>query len=256
MHRRAECRPGPVSSISRSLASRLGWRYLAVMSVLVPVLSASLASVMTGGLTFSANAWLQRKRSREQTAAARAEIYREMIGRSLGCARRASTLRTTMRTRSGLMEGFDVTLRIRPPSDPLQLHDWFEQDADPLSRAWASIELMNAAEVLAAADTLMTSISSLLETATETGIGHNALVGALMGMAWSEKQEKAYEDATNKAMQARRDFIAAACRDLRALNASGLADALLRIGDRSATPSPAVAEGNVPDLPAPSPSLG
>lgn len=45
-------------------------------------------------------------------------------------------------------------------------------------------------------------------------------------MTWTDDQEKSYIAAVSTAMKARREFIDAACCDLRSLNANGLARGL------------------------------
>jgi hypothetical protein len=41
----------------------------------------------------------------------------------------------SMRLRSGLGEGLDVTLRLRKPADAMELHDWMAQDVVPMHAA-------------------------------------------------------------------------------------------------------------------------
>jgi hypothetical protein len=41
----------------------------------------------------------------------------------------------SMRLRSGLSEGLDVTLRLRKPAHAMELHDWMAQDVVPMHAA-------------------------------------------------------------------------------------------------------------------------
>ncbi len=41
----------------------------------------------------------------------------------------------SMRLRSGLSEGLDVTLRLRKPADAMEFHDWMAQDVVPMHAA-------------------------------------------------------------------------------------------------------------------------
>ena len=44
-----------------------------------------------------------------------------------------------MKIRSGLVEGLDIALHHRKPTDPVGLHDWLAQDLTPLNTALADI---------------------------------------------------------------------------------------------------------------------
>jgi hypothetical protein len=50
-------------------------------------------------------------------------------------ALRAQAMGESMRLRSGLSEGLDVTLHLRKPADAMEFHDWMARDVMPMHAA-------------------------------------------------------------------------------------------------------------------------
>ncbi len=97
------------------------------------------SSALTGAISFGV-IWVRewRREKASDRAALRVAVV-ELLSRSMAVVMRARTLGETMRFRSGLKEGMDVTLRQRKPADPLELHDWMAQDLVPLNAALSDL---------------------------------------------------------------------------------------------------------------------
>jgi hypothetical protein len=213
--------------------------------------SACVGGAVTGSASFVTVRWQLRRTARNTNAAARAQVYGDVISGALAVATRADALHQAMRTRSGLKEGFDVTLGLRRPSDPLELHDWLAQDFGPLSRAWAQVELIDSPRVQQTASELVDALAELIKAATEMGTGRSMISEAIRGMAWTKEQEQELTKARDTAMAKRRAFIAAARADLQALEASALADSLARIGAHEPVEASRLGGGEAPHAAAP-----
>lgn len=84
--------------------------------------------------------WLQQHlRRRADAKAALHGAVLEVLSRSLSVATRSRAMGETMKIRSGLVEGLDIALHHRKPTDPMELHDWLAQDLTPLNTALADI---------------------------------------------------------------------------------------------------------------------
>jgi hypothetical protein len=147
------------------------------------------------------------QRDQASASAESSEAYHELIAHSLSFAIRARTLRSAMRTRSGLREGLDVTLGIRPPSDPLQFHDWFAQGFEPINQAWSKIEVVGSAAAVPAATRVLDACADVVGTATQPGTARRKIATAIGGLAWTEQQEQELDAAARRLLDYRRDFI-------------------------------------------------
>jgi hypothetical protein len=209
--------------------------------------SACVGGAVTASASFVTVRWQLRRTARNAKAADRAQVYGDVISGGLAVATRADALHQAMRLRSGLKEGFDVTLGLRRPSDPLELHDWLAQDFGRLTRAWAQVELIDSPAVQQAANELVDALAELIKASTEMGTGRSMISEAIRGMAWTKEQEKGLTKARAAAMAKRRAFIAAARADLQALEASALADSLARIGAHESAEAPRLSGRDLPD---------
>jgi hypothetical protein len=115
-------------------------------SVLTPAeltLAAALgAAALTGLTSLGVIAYQDRRRRKSGDRDALQTAVLDLLSRSMSIAYRARAMGETMKYRSGLKEGFDVTLRYRKPADVLELHDWMARDLVPmhaaLDRIWTS----------------------------------------------------------------------------------------------------------------------
>jgi hypothetical protein len=130
-------------------------------------LAASLgSSALTGAVSFGV-LWLQGRR--RQKAADRAALHRAYAGllsRSLAVAMRARAMGETMRSRSGITEGVDVTLRQRKPVDLFELHDWVASDLAPLNEALTELWTRADQEGIRLANDVVSKCSDLLGVST------------------------------------------------------------------------------------------
>jgi hypothetical protein len=85
----------------------------------------------------------------------------ELLSRSLA-AMRARAMGETMKFRSGLKEGLDVTFRHRKPADLLELHDWMAQDLAPLNTALSELRTLADREGVQLANDVVGRCSDLL----------------------------------------------------------------------------------------------
>jgi hypothetical protein len=101
----------------------------------IALVAAFGSSALTGAASLGV-IWVQewRRRKAADRAALRSALT-ELLSRSMAVAMRARTMGETMKSRSGLKEGLDITLHHRKPVDPLELHDWIAQDLVPLNTA-------------------------------------------------------------------------------------------------------------------------
>jgi hypothetical protein len=164
-------------------------RYLRAVSIWAPVAAALGSSLLTGGLGFGGLWWQQRHRDQVADRVEKGESYHQMVAQSLPFTIRASALRITMRTRSGLGEGVDVFLRLRRPSDPMELHDWLAQGFEPINLAWSKIQMIGSAEAVAAANKLLDACADVVTVATEFGRARGRVASTLAGLRWTPEQD-------------------------------------------------------------------
>lgn len=114
----------------------------------------------------------------------------------------------TMKVRSGLKEGLDVTLRQRKPSDLLELHDWLAQDLAPLATAWSEIWTRDDQEGIRLANDVMDKCADLLgaSTARQQADGWKRVKVWAAGEQWTPEMTKAYDDAMRGLARARKNY--------------------------------------------------
>ncbi len=139
--------------------------------------------------------WLQGR------AAARDAItvaVTEMLGRSMSVSSRAQAMGETMKVRSGIGEGIDVTLHQRKPTDPLELHDWMAQDFAPLNAAWSVIWARSDQELIRRANKLLNSCGEVISASTARQPADTTAARtrrAVVGDRWTPEMKAAYQRA-------------------------------------------------------------
>lgn len=170
--------------------------------------SALGASFLTGlaslGVTW-VREWL---RGRANGRAALRASVQELLSRSLAVAIRARTMGDTMKSRSGLREGLDVTLRQRKPIDPLELHDWMATDFAPLNAALSEIWTRDDQEGIRLANNVVNKCAVLLSasTARQQADGWGRVKVWATGEKWTPKMTEAYDSAMRELARARKDY--------------------------------------------------
>ncbi len=172
------------------------------------------ASGLTGSLGFGGIWWQQHRRDAADASTAKIAAYHQMIASSLAFMMRASALRNTVQSRSGLKEGFDVAVGIREPLDPMALHDWIAKDGAPLYEAWSSVQMSGSHEAVRVATTLLDACGDLIGVATQSGEAHGKIAATFKGVAWTEAQQASYDKAVKRVAKSRLEFIALARSDL------------------------------------------
>jgi hypothetical protein len=112
-----------------------------------------------------------------------------------------------MQVRSGVGEGVDVTLGLRRPMDPLELHDWFAQGFEPINEAWSTIQMIGSPEAVEAATDLLDACGDLLGLATQPGQARSKVMTTIAGMRWTREQDEAYQDALRRLVKEREALI-------------------------------------------------
>lgn len=176
-------------------------------SVWVPIVAAVGASGLTGLTGFGAIIWNQRHIDRSANSATQAETCRLLVEHSLSFTMLANSIRQTAEFRSGLGEGLDVTLGIRRPLEPLDLHDRLAVAFEPINSAWTTIKVSGTLETMQLADHLVRACADVLELAGEVGAARGRIQTRLRGPAWSADQRNALQDATELVMAARKKLI-------------------------------------------------
>ena len=86
------------------------------------------ASALTGLASLGIVAFQEWRRGKAADQDALRAAIGELLARSLAVALRASTLASTMRSRSGPVEVLNVVMHHRRPIDLPEIHDWMAQD--------------------------------------------------------------------------------------------------------------------------------
>jgi len=126
----------------------------------------------------------------------------------MAVATRARTLGDTMKLRSGLKEGWEVSLRHRKPMDPLELHDWIAQDIAPLNAALSAIWTRDDQEGVRLANDVVNKCANLLGVsgARQPADGWERLWRWASGERWTPEMTKAYDDAMHGLAHARKRY--------------------------------------------------
>lgn len=214
----------------RDLRSRRVVACASMTTVWAPVIAALGASLLTGTFTWGVSWWQERKRGHAAEARDKAAAYHELISRSLSLTARAGALRNAMRSRSGVKEGVDVTLRFRRPADVLELHDWLAKDFEPINDAWSRIQVVGTEEAVDAATQLLDACADVLGVATSPGKAHGKIATTVIGQSWTDEQQEELLAATRRVVAEREAFIKIARKEL------GMGQVVLSSGHGAARP--------------------
>jgi hypothetical protein len=180
------------------------------VSIWAPV----VAALGTGVIGFGGILWQQFRRDRRATLAEKSDAYYQLIAHSLSFAVRAGTMQNTMRVRSGLNERMDLTLRLRRPLDPMEVHDWFAQGYEPMNQAWSKIQVVGSVDAVRVAKELMDACADMVALAGELGGARGPFGTYLRGLEWTSDQEEALKATTNRMIEHREALIELARKDL------------------------------------------
>lgn len=128
-----------------------------------------------------------------------------MLSRSMAVMSRAQAMGLQMRLRSGLIEGIDVTTRLRKPADALELHDWMAADMAPLNEAWSVVWARGDQETVRLANALLASCGELIAAATATRPADGAawLRRLVAGEKWTPELQETLDRAIREVAHAR-----------------------------------------------------
>ena len=154
--------------------------------------------------------WVQAwRRAKAQDRAALRAAVRELLSRSIAVALRAQTIGESMRLRSGLSEGLDVTMRLRRPADAMELHDWMAQDVLPMHAALDEIWTRWDQDGVRLADDVVGKCMDLLGTNAATQPTHNGRERVrkwAVGERWTPEMRDAQQAAIRELAHARKRF--------------------------------------------------
>jgi hypothetical protein len=175
----------------------------------VAITAAFGASLLTG-LASLGVVWLQgwRHGKANDKDALHAAVA-ELLTRSMGVSMRAATMRTTIRFRSGLGEGWDVTFRYRKPLDPLELHDWQAQDMGPLNAALSEVWTRWDQEGIRLANDLVNKCVDLSDASVALAPADTArqrLRKQVVGERWTPEMEETYDCAVKAMAHSRKSL--------------------------------------------------
>lgn len=135
---------------------------------LVALIAALGASLLTAVGSLGVVHYQERLRGESAEADALAVTVTELLSRSFALAVRARAIGETVKLRSGIGEGVEVTMRQRKPADLLELHDWLEKDFAPLRTAWSELWSRGDQELVDAGNRLMLACADVVTAATDT----------------------------------------------------------------------------------------
>lgn len=154
---------------------------------------AVVASVASAALLFwpPLLVWLlsTRRAAKAEAQAREHQAYADLLVASIGVALRADGLLTALKLRSGLAEGLAVTLGLRPPVDPLALHDWIDRDYASLMDAWSRVWVYGSAEGVRLGNLLVDGCGALMElsgSATSTSTIRGKARQLVLGISQDE----------------------------------------------------------------------
>jgi hypothetical protein len=154
--------------------------------------------------------WVQALRSgKAQDRAALRAAVRELLSRSIAVALRAQTMGETMKLRSGLSEGLDVTLHLRKPADMMEFHDWMAQDLVPMHAALDEIWTRWDQDGVRLANDIVGKCMDLLGTSTATQparTGRERIRKWVVGERWTTEMRDAHQAAIEELAHARKRF--------------------------------------------------
>src|SRR4051794_5448961 len=104
-----------------------------------------------------------RRTARNESQAREHKAYADLVVASVGISRRAHTLLTAIKVRSGLGEGLAVAMGLRQAVDPFVIHDWIDRDFVPLVDAWSRVWVYGSAEGVRLGNHVINRSSELME---------------------------------------------------------------------------------------------
>jgi hypothetical protein len=177
------------------------------------------AAAITGLVGFGALWWQHHVAAQDAIADRKSEAYQALIGRTLSFALRAHALRQLSASRSGLGDRVDIemrsqvggklgsSLKVRPPVDVLELHDWLLKGFDPIIDAWSTLKVFGSPAAIDAADKLVDACGKCLGVAGQPGTGRGTIETFLLGSAWTQAEEDDFKQALADVDAARKVFI-------------------------------------------------
>jgi hypothetical protein len=174
------------------------------------VLAAALGASFLTGLASLGAIWFQEWRQGKagDEDALQASIQ-ELLSRSMAVALRARTMGEMMILRSGLKEGWDVTMRHRKLVDHLELHDWLAQDVVPLNAALGEIWTRDDQEGIRLANDVVNACMDLLGASIarqQGGNGWERMRRWTAGEKWTSEMIEENNRAMRRLAYARRLF--------------------------------------------------
>jgi hypothetical protein len=165
----------------------------------IAVIAALGASALTGAASLWVTWYREHLRGKATRRDELAAAVTEMLSRSMAVMMRAQAIGQQMRLRSGLIEGFDVTLKIRKPADVQEFHDWLAVDYSPLSAAWSLIWTRGDQETIRLANQLLDACGTILGSATARNPA-TTLSARLTRLVFGEKQTPELQDDLQQAI--------------------------------------------------------
>ncbi len=197
-----------VAELSLDNRARPDARLLAVNWLFVAV---PLAAALTVALAaFSGVVYQQRRTDRREATAAQSRASVNLLTESLLFAQRARALLLTVQVRTGLSESLDVLLHLRRPVDPMELHDWLQQETRPLYDAWSSTWLSSSPAMVTRGNAVVSACTGVLDAVSERAParGPARLREAIVGRGVDKDQEERLRAAIHALAVARRDYAA------------------------------------------------
>jgi hypothetical protein len=174
------------------------------------VVAAALgAALLTSLGSLGVVGYQERRRGKASDMDALHAAVLELLTRSTAVSLRAEALRDTIRSRSGLSEGLDVTLHYRKPFDAMELHDWQAQDLVPLNAALNEVWTRWDEEGIRLADDLVAKCAGLLRASTArapAGTTRQWLRRVILGDRLPPEMFAAQERALDDMLAARRNL--------------------------------------------------
>ena len=112
----------------------------------------------------------------------------------------------SMRLRSGVSEGLDVTLRLRKPADAMELHDWMARDVVPMYAALDEIGTRWDQDGVRLANDVVGKCMDLRGTSTASQKKQRACPQVDSGERWTPEMRDAQQAAIRELAHARKRF--------------------------------------------------
>jgi len=183
------------------LLTPLNWLFVAVpLATALTVAFAAFAGVV----------YQQRRTDRREAAAAQSRASVDLLTQSLLFAQRARALLLTVQVRTGLSESLDALLHLRRPVDPMELHDWLQQETRPLYDAWSSTWVSSSPAMVTRGNAVVDACTGVLDAVSERAParGPARLREAIVGRGVDKDQEERLRAAMHALAVARQDYAA------------------------------------------------